>query len=226
MRSFSFLLFIVAINSASVSAWVPSCLSRSSAKASCTQRLEANDSSNEPSLEGVAPSRRAVLQETFFKGMVLCTGSWMMASVPSLADEGSDAPVVASAPAAEESTKEESPPAPESTTSTAGDDDAANEFIAKLKAKSDAKREEYLQQAQRPDKLSGRQFKSQYDRPSYVGVRHDEDGSGRVEMLLRSEVDKLMASGKIDQQYDTIVNEKTGETKPDYKKGKIYVFKK
>jgi hypothetical protein len=98
----------------------------------------------------------------------------------------------------------------------------ANEFIARLKAQSEANKEAYNKKAQRGDKLSTGQFSSQYDRPSYVGVRKDD---GSFKMVLKEELKELLASGKAELTYETkIANKKTGEVKDDLSKT-VYAFK-
>ena len=73
-----------------------------------------------------------------------------------------------------------------------------NEFIAKLKAQSDAKRDVYKKQAQSSDKLSLRQFSSQYERPSYVSVY--SKGGTSYEMLLKQDVEMLERKGKVEKR--------------------------
>lgn len=69
-----------------------------------------------------------------------------------------------------------------------------DDFIARLKAQSDANKEAYKKQAQRPDKLSNGQFSAQYDRPKYFGVQKTD---GSYQMFLQPELDKLLADGKV-----------------------------
>ena len=79
-------------------------------------------------------------------------------------------------------------------------DDSENDFIAKLKAQSDAKRDIYKKQAQSNDKLSTRQFASQYDRPTYIGVY--TASTGNVEMLLEKDVQALILKGKVEKLFN------------------------
>lgn len=80
-------------------------------------------------------------------------------SNPAFADGEEGGGGDASAPAVQEAP----PPAPAPSAPNSADE---NDFIAKLKAQSDAKRDVYKKQSQSSDKLSLRQFSSQYDRPS------------------------------------------------------------
>lgn len=96
-----------------------------------------------------------------------------------------------------------------------------SDFVARLKAQSDANREKYKKQAQSSDKLSTRQFSSQYDRPSYVGVRK---GDATFEMITTSELEVLIAGDKVKKYYETTVDEKTGEENFDYSKGIKYAY--
>ena len=79
-------------------------------------------------------------------------------------------------------------------------DDSENDFIAKLKAQSDAKRDIYKKQAQSNDKLSTRQFASQYDRPTYIGVY--TASTGNVDMLLEKDVQNLILKGKVEKRFN------------------------
>jgi hypothetical protein len=97
----------------------------------------------------------------------------------------------------------------------------ANEFIARLKTQSEANKEAYKKKARLGDKLSTAQFSSQYDRPSYVGVRKDD---GSFTMVLKEELKELLASGKAELTYETKINKKTGEVRDDVSK-KVYTFK-
>ncbi|CAJ1956839.1 unnamed protein product [Cylindrotheca closterium] len=78
-----------------------------------------------------------------------------------------------------------------------------NECIARLKKQSDANKEKYAQQAIRSDKLSNGQFSTQYQRPSYFGVRRT---NGSFEMVDPSELDELMKSGKVESTFDKMSN--------------------
>ena len=102
------------------------------------------------------------------------------------------------------------------------DTEEPNEFVARLKAQSLANKEVYKGESQAADKLSGRQFSSQYDRPKYIGV---EKADGTYQMVTPSELDALMKEGKVEKIYQTKVNKKTGEEKIDYSKGESYAFK-
>ena len=124
-------------------------------------------------------------------------------------------PEVAEAVAApEEATATET-----TTTTTAAYDE--NDFVARLKAQSDANRDKYKAEAQRPDKLSKRQFRSQYDRPSYIGVRNTHDEN--VRMVLKAELEQLVSDGKVTKSYESKVNKRSGEISDDYSKP-IFVF--
>ena len=117
-------------------------------------------------------------------------------------------PAVAEAPAVEE-------PAPAAPTND-------NEFIAKLLQRTEANKEKNLKLSQRGDKLSSGQFRSQYDRPSFVGV-HSATDSEKVTMILKEEFDKMLANGTVKQTYESKVSKKSGEISDDYSKP-IYVF--
>lgn len=100
------------------------------------------------------------------------------------------------------------------------DDDSNNAFIQELKARSDANRDRYTQQARLQEKLDSTQFSSQYKRPTYSAVRR-MDGSFR---MVTSEVaDDWQAKGLVIAEYDNMEG-KDGEIKPDYRKGKILQF--
>eukprot|EP00526_Cylindrotheca_closterium_P022469 CAMPEP_0113631816 /NCGR_PEP_ID=MMETSP0017_2-20120614/16532_1 /TAXON_ID=2856 /ORGANISM="Cylindrotheca closterium" /LENGTH=181 /DNA_ID=CAMNT_0000542337 /DNA_START=35 /DNA_END=580 /DNA_ORIENTATION=- /assembly_acc=CAM_ASM_000147 len=130
-------------------------------------------------------------------------------SAPAFADE--EAAPAAPAP--------EPTPEPEPTPAPSTDE---NEFIARLKKQSEANKDKYTQQAIRSDKLSNGQFSSQYQRPSYVGVRRT---NGAYEMVTPSELDGLLKSGKVELTYDAvIVDKQTGEAKKDLSK-KVYAYK-
>ena len=100
--------------------------------------------------------------------------------------------------------------------------DGETDLIAKLKARSEANREKNLKLSQRSDKLSSKQFLSQYDRPSFVGVHDPVDGE-KVTMLLKEDFDKMLASGKVKQTYESKVSKKTGEISDDYSRP-VFVF--
>ncbi len=96
-----------------------------------------------------------------------------------------------------------------------------NEFIAQLLKRSEANKEKNTKLSLSRDKLSKRQFSGQYDRPSFVGVHYT--GSDKVDMILKEEFDKMLASGSVKQTYESKVSKKTGEISDDYSKP-IYVF--
>ena len=97
-----------------------------------------------------------------------------------------------------------------------------NDLIATLKARSEANRAKNKKLSERGDKLSSKQFASQYDRPSFVGV-HSASDTEKVTMYLKEDFDKMLASGSVKQSYEQKVNKKTGEVSDDYSKP-IYVF--
>mmetsp|Transcript_2768 Transcript_2768/g.6451 ORF Transcript_2768/g.6451 Transcript_2768/m.6451 type:complete len:182 (+) Transcript_2768:96-641(+) len=123
------------------------------------------------------------------------------------------------APVATEASAEAAPAEPEPEPVAVPSDE--NEFIARLKRQSEANKDKYKAQAQSNDKLSKRQFMSQYDRPSYVGI-HASDNE-KVTMVLKSEFDALLAEGKVVQKYESKVSKKTGEISDDYAKP-IWVY--
>jgi hypothetical protein len=75
--------------------------------------------------------------------------------------------------------------------------------------------------SERGDKLSYKHFRSQYDKPSFVGVHSPNDDS--VEMILKEEFDSMLSSGKVRQTYESKVSKKTGEISDDYSRP-IFVF--
>ena len=97
-----------------------------------------------------------------------------------------------------------------------------NDLIATLKARSEANRAKNKKLSERGDKLSSKQFASQYDRPSFVGV-HSASDTEKVTMYLKEDFDKMLASGSVKQSYEQKVNKKTGEVSDDFSKP-IYVF--
>lgn len=113
--------------------------------------------------------------------------------------------------------EEESPPAP-------GEPLDENEFIATLKARSIANKEKNKKLSERADKLSVNAFQSQYDRPSFIGVR-DPDQIDRITMVLKEDFDELFADGKIRQTYESKMSKKTGEVSDDYMRP-IFVYVK
>jgi len=96
-----------------------------------------------------------------------------------------------------------------------------NEFIATLKARSEANRDKNLAMSERGDKLSYQHFRSQYDKPSFVGVHSPNDDS--VKMVLKEDFDSMLSSGKVKQTYESKVSKKTGEISDDYSRP-IFVF--
>mmetsp|Transcript_2741 Transcript_2741/g.7330 ORF Transcript_2741/g.7330 Transcript_2741/m.7330 type:complete len:187 (-) Transcript_2741:67-627(-) len=135
-------------------------------------------------------------------------------AAPAFADEE----VAAAAPAAESEAVAPAEPEPEAAPAPAADE---NEFIARLKAQSEANKDKYKAQSRMNDKLSKRQFASQYDRPSYVGV-HTADNEA-VKMVLKEQLDQLLADGKVKQTYESKVNKKSGEVSEDFSKP-IFIF--
>mmetsp|Transcript_12582 Transcript_12582/g.14195 ORF Transcript_12582/g.14195 Transcript_12582/m.14195 type:complete len:253 (-) Transcript_12582:128-886(-) len=116
------------------------------------------------------------------------------------------------------------PPPTGSATDTSNNDDS--DFIKRLKAQSDAHADEYKKDSQRSDKLSVQQFRDQYKRPSYVGIRTPEDprDSSKSTMVLQTELDQLLAQGKVIKTYASkITNKKTGVITDDYSQP-IFVF--
>ena len=97
-----------------------------------------------------------------------------------------------------------------------------NDLIATLKARSEANRAKNKKLSERGDKLSSKQFASQYDRPSFVGV-HSASDAEKVTMYLKEDFDKMLTSGSVKQSYEQKVNKKTGEVSDDFSKP-IYVF--
>jgi hypothetical protein len=100
----------------------------------------------------------------------------------------------------------------------------SNEFIARLKSQSEANKAANKLQAQSASKLSSQKFASQYERPKYIGVRR---GDGSFQMVTPSELDALMAQGKVEKTFETKINKKTGEKRTgvnDYSKGESYAF--
>jgi hypothetical protein len=133
-------------------------------------------------------------------------------------DAAAAAPAVDDAAATEAAAApavEESPPE-----SSVGNGDE-NEFIARLKARSEANKDKYKAMAERPDKLSKDQFLSQYDRPSYVGVHSPTSDS--VTMVLKEDFEKLLSDGKVRKTYESKVNKKSGEISDDYSRP-VFVY--
>lgn len=130
----------------------------------------------------------------------------VVVAAPAFADEEA----AAEAPAAE-AVVEEAPAAVTSTATT-----AENEFIARLKANSEAKKDIYKKMAESHDKLSNAQFSSQYGRPKYIGVHTANNDA--VKMVLGEEFEELLASGKVVKAYESKVSKKTGEVSDDYSK--------
>jgi len=71
-----------------------------------------------------------------------------------------------------------------------------NEFIQELQARSDAKRDLYKKQSM--DKLSPQQFKDQYKRPKFFGVRT----SGGIRMFDEKDFQNLLKEDKILVDYE------------------------
>ena len=134
------------------------------------------------------------------------------------ADAAAATPVVVDAAATEAAAAPESPPEISSNGEGNGDE---NEFIARLKARSEANKDKYKTMAERPDKLSKGQFLSQYDRPSYVGVHSPTNDS--VTMVLKEDFEKLLSDGKVRKTYESKVNKKSGEISDDYSRP-VFVY--
>eukprot|EP00536_Pseudo-nitzschia_multiseries_P004561 jgi/Psemu1/10225/gm1.10225_g len=145
-------------------------------------------------------------------------------AAPAFADEEVAAAAAAAAAPAEAAPEPaaavEAAPEPEAAAPPAAAADE-NEFIARLKAQSEANKDKYKAQSRMSDKLSKRQFMSQYDRPSYVGI-HTADNQS-VKMVLKEELDQLLASGKVKQTYESKTNKKSGEVSEDFSKP-IFIF--
>ena len=99
--------------------------------------------------------------------------------------------------------------------------DSDNEFIQTLKARSDANRARYNQQARTPTKLDSTQFSRQYQRPTFVGIRRMD---GSYKMVTPDVADDLQAKGLVIAKYDTYYDETKGVEKEDYRKGKVLQF--
>lgn len=95
----------------------------------------------------------------------------------------------------------------------------ANDFIQALQARSVANRDQYLKESTRADKLSTQQFKGQYKKPKYVGVRKSD---GSFDMLTPTEIEALEKSGEIKMEYG-IGKNRDGSEYVDYSK-RIMVF--
>ena len=149
-----------------------------------------------------APATPSTASRRDFLGRAVKIVPLVVLPAPGLAEDEAPAP---------EAVDEAVPPPP------AGDD---NDFVARLKAQSDAKREEYARAARSSDKLSRRQFSSQYERPSYVGVH--AAGGGTVTMVLRAEIEGMLTSGEVVKTYEPRMN-KEGEVADDYSKP-IFAF--
>jgi len=74
-----------------------------------------------------------------------------------------------------------------------------NEFIKELQARSASNKERYKQEATRTDKLSPNQFRDQYKKRSYTGVRTSD---GSTKMFLAEEVEELEKAGRIKIDYE------------------------
>lgn len=99
-------------------------------------------------------------------------------------------------------------------------EDYSNDFIQKLKARSDGK--DYA--AEKGDlawkKLSTKKFSQQYERPNYLGIKRSD---GTIEMLEASEVKALEDAGKVITDYETYTD-KAGKVQIDYLNGKVYRY--
>ena len=109
------------------------------------------------------------------------------------------------------------------TVASAASKEEDNEFIELLKARSEAKRDIYLKEAQRSDKLSTSQFKSQLGKPRYVGVYVNKDDPSSSKMVLAETFEKMLANEQIIVEY-AVAYDKDGNEFVDYAK-KTYIFK-
>ena len=104
-------------------------------------------------------------------------------------------------------------------------EDFSNDFIQTLKAKSDAKRDEYTKQVDDGNvswkKMTTSKFSQQYSRPSYVGVQRKD---GTFEMMLPDQRDSLKKEGKIVEEYIMRMDKKKKVEVPDYSKGTIFKY--
>eukprot|EP00588_Corethron_pennatum_P009400 CAMPEP_0194278742 /NCGR_PEP_ID=MMETSP0169-20130528/12008_1 /TAXON_ID=218684 /ORGANISM="Corethron pennatum, Strain L29A3" /LENGTH=215 /DNA_ID=CAMNT_0039023001 /DNA_START=73 /DNA_END=720 /DNA_ORIENTATION=- len=95
-----------------------------------------------------------------------------------------------------------------------------NELIRELQARSAANKEKYQKEAQRADKLSTKQFKSQYDRPKFVGVRKAD---GTVKMVSPEELESLLGTGGVRVETGVAKKTRDGKEYMDYRI-KVYVL--
>lgn len=95
-----------------------------------------------------------------------------------------------------------------------------NELIRELQARSAANKEKYKKEAQRADKLSTKQFKSQYDRPKFVGVRKAD---GTVKMVSPEELETLLGTGRVREETGVAKKNRDGKEYMDYRI-KVYIL--
>jgi hypothetical protein len=100
------------------------------------------------------------------------------------------------------------------------DNDSNNEFIQMLKARSDANRDANAKEATRNDKLSFSNFRDQYHKPSFKGVR--QPNTGEIKMVILEEFEALQAAGKIKVE-SGVKYDKKGNAKADYSQ-QVYVL--
>mmetsp|Transcript_1419 Transcript_1419/g.2111 ORF Transcript_1419/g.2111 Transcript_1419/m.2111 type:complete len:211 (-) Transcript_1419:34-666(-) len=105
------------------------------------------------------------------------------------------------------------------------EEDFSNEFIQTLKARSDAKRDEYNSNADNGNiawkKLNTATFKGQYDRPKFIGVQRPDQ---TFQMVTPEQLEELERSNKIYKDYTVYVNPKNGKEEIDYSRGPIWKF--
>jgi hypothetical protein len=94
-----------------------------------------------------------------------------------------------------------------------------NDFIQMLKARSDANRNANAKEATRKDKLSFSDFRDQYQKPSFKGVRQP---NGDIKMYLLEELEALQVAGKIKVE-NGVKYDKKGNAKADYSQ-QVYVL--
>ncbi len=109
------------------------------------------------------------------------------------------------------------------TVASAASKEESNEFIDLLKARSDAKRDLYLKEAQRSDKLSPSQFNLQFRKPRFVGVYVNKDDPSSAKMVLAETFEKMLANDQIIVEYG-LAYDKDGNEFVDYAQ-KTYIFK-
>jgi hypothetical protein len=88
-----------------------------------------------------------------------------------------------------------------------------------LKARSDANRNANAKEATRKDKLSFSDFRDQYQKPSFKGVRQP---NGDIKMYLLEELEALQVAGKIKVE-NGVKYDKKGNAKADYSQ-QVYVL--